>query len=95
MRVNYITINGLVYPDLVPHVFSILNLTPLLPNNKEFILNLTPLLPNNEEFVQKKFMIGVNDSIKNDLFSSRRKTIVTGRSCLGSNFWLERLILQL
>jgi hypothetical protein len=65
--------SDIIVPDSVPHSSSILNLTPLLPNT------------------QKKFMIGINDSIKDDLFenfSSRRKTIVTGRSCFGASYWL-------
>jgi hypothetical protein len=49
------------------------------------------ILPQLKEFIQKKFMLTINGKIKEDVYlqaDSRKKTILTGRCCKGSSYWL-------
>jgi hypothetical protein len=75
--VDNLILSGITIPILMPH----LNLP----------LDVTPLLPQTKEFAQSKFMLNIKNSLKNNLmerFDVRRKTIVTGRSCRGASYWL-------
>ena len=63
---------------------------PLLPGKNA--LDSIPLsLPHQTEFNQKKFMLAINGTLKEEVLCQAdvgKKVVIAGRSCKGASFWL-------